>query len=62
MQVVNVQLAEAVDLDRSVEVGEFIELCFFAPPVVATLPSFGETLDITQRCAIVPGRIVKLKR
>jgi hypothetical protein len=54
MEVVDVQVNKAIDLDLLVEVRECIEPRLCSSPVVLCLPYFGKALDFTERCAVVP--------
>ena len=58
----NIQRFEAVDLNRSLEIWELIELSFLLPPIEFFLPVCSQSFHVSQRGAIVPARLVELVR
>lgn len=56
----DVQCAEAIDVDRNFVIGKLVDLCFVLPPIIMILPVLRQSLDVGQRGSIIPGRFIKL--
>lgn len=59
---VYIQTFEAVDLNCSLEIWEFIELSFLLPPIKLFSPVFDQSFHVSQGGAVVPARLVELVR
>lgn len=60
VDIVNVESAEAINVDVARKHGELVDGLLRSPPVVATSPALYEPLDVSEGHTVVPACILEL--